>query len=221
MLALKDLLIAAGVLLLAAAFALTLYDLWKAFEICRRRTSVAEGTPQPRPDPDPVRWRSSVALILLACLPLVLAESIVVIPAGMGGVRLSQMRGTLPGTLYSGAHFVTPLVETVQLFDLRDKLFTAGTALQTTAPSTQKAALQDQTLDVQSREGLNIGLAITVRYRLDPHRLDYIETHLPQPVDAQMVPATVASAWRDLAPEYTVREISVLNARKSAVEPPP
>ncbi|HEX4068145.1 MAG TPA: SPFH domain-containing protein [Acidobacteriaceae bacterium] len=207
MLALKDLLIVAGVLLLAAALTLTLYDLWKAFEVARKQTPDPEGRNEPSPESKPIRWRSSVALILLACLPLLLADSIIVIPAGMGGVRISQMRGTVPGTLYSGAHFVTPLVESVQLFDLRDKLFTAGTALQPTAPSAQKAALQEQTLDVQSKEGLNIGLAITVRYRLDPHRLDYIETHLPQPVDAQMVPAVVASAWRDLAPEYTVREI--------------
>jgi regulator of protease activity HflC (stomatin/prohibitin superfamily) len=147
----------------------------------------------------------ATALVLAACLPWLIADSIVVIPAGMGGVRISQLRGTLPDTLYSGAHFVPPLVESVQLFDLRDKLFTAGgTAVQANAPSAQL-------LDVQSKEGLDIGLAITVRYRFDPHRLDYIETHLPQPVDSQIVPAVVASAWRELAPAYTVREIFSTN----------
>jgi regulator of protease activity HflC (stomatin/prohibitin superfamily) len=73
--------------------------------------------------------------------------------------------------------------------------------------SVQKTGLAMQPLDVQSKEGLDIGLAITVRYRLDPHRLDYIESHLPQPVDSQMVPAVVASAWRELTPGYTVRDI--------------
>jgi regulator of protease activity HflC (stomatin/prohibitin superfamily) len=211
MLALKDLLIIAGVLLVAAAFALTLYDLWKALEFHRRLTSAADGAP-PLPEPEPIRWRTSIVLVLVAALPLLLADSIVVIPAGMGGVRVSQLRGTLPGTLYAGAHTVTPLIESVQLFDLRDKLFTAGTAVQPGALSAQKAALEkqplaEQTLDVQSKEGLDIGLAVTVRYHLDPRRLDYIESHLPQPADAQMVPAVVASAWRDLAPNYTVREI--------------
>jgi regulator of protease activity HflC (stomatin/prohibitin superfamily) len=67
--------------------------------------------------------------------------------------------------------------------------------------------MNERALDVQSKEGLDIGLAITVRYRLDPRRLDYIESHLPQPVDSEIVPAVVASAWRDLAPQYTVREI--------------
>ena len=60
---------------------------------------------------------------------------------------------------------------------------------------------------MQSREGLNIGLAITVRYRLDPHKLDSVQAHLPQPADKELVPPVVASAWRELAPQYTVREI--------------
>jgi regulator of protease activity HflC (stomatin/prohibitin superfamily) len=202
MLALKDLLIAAGVLFLVAALAITLYDLWRMFEQRRKLPESADGVTEM--EPVPIRWRGSVVLVVVACLPLLVADSIVVIPAGMGGVRVSEMRGTLPGTLYSGAHFVTPLVESVQVFDLRDKLFTAGVV---EGAGVTKTALEPQPLDVQSKEGLNIGLAITVRYRLDPHRLDYIESHLPQPVDSQMVPAVVASAWRELTPGYTVREI--------------
>ena len=69
-----------------------------------------------------------MALALVACLPLLVASSIVVVPSGMGGVRVSQIRGTMPGTLYPGVHFVTPLVESVETFDLRDHLFTAGIA---------------------------------------------------------------------------------------------
>jgi regulator of protease activity HflC (stomatin/prohibitin superfamily) len=198
MLALKFLLIAAGVLLVAAAFAITLYDLWRHFDYRRKLSAAGEGTPPPE-EPEPVRWRTGIAMVLLSSLPLVLAESIVVIPAGMGGVRVSQIQGTLPGTLYPGTHFITPLVESVQTFDLRDRLFTTG--------AMQGVKSSGQPLDVQSQEGLNIGLAITVRYRLDPHRLDYIESHLPQPVDSGIVPAVVSSAWRELTPNYTVREI--------------
>jgi regulator of protease activity HflC (stomatin/prohibitin superfamily) len=62
-------------------------------------------------------------------------------------------------------------------------------------------------LSVQSLEGLNIGMAVTVRYRLDPAKLDDVQAHMPQPVDKELVPPVVASAWRELAPQYTVREI--------------
>jgi regulator of protease activity HflC (stomatin/prohibitin superfamily) len=62
-------------------------------------------------------------------------------------------------------------------------------------------------LTVQAKEGLSLGMAITVRYRLDPKRLDYIQSHLPQPVETELVPPVVASAWREIAPNYTVREM--------------
>jgi regulator of protease activity HflC (stomatin/prohibitin superfamily) len=132
----------------------------------------------------------------------------------MGGVRISQVNGTEPGTLYPGLHFVTPLVESVQLFDLRDHIFTAGTV------DSGKPGLKNS-MTVQSREGLNIGLAVTVRYRLDPNKLASVQANLPQPADnhptnkdpfagtpgQELVPSVVASAWRELAPSYTVREI--------------
>ena len=74
-------------------------------------------------------------------------------------------------------------------------------------------------LNVQSKEGLNIGLAITVRYRLDPRRLDYVQSHLPQPVETEIVPPVVASAWRELAPSYTVREIFSSSAKRCGNAP--
>jgi regulator of protease activity HflC (stomatin/prohibitin superfamily) len=46
-----------------------------------------------------------------------------------------------------------------------------------------------------------------VRYRLDPNKLSSVQAHLPQPADKELVPPVVASAWRELAPQYTVREI--------------
>jgi regulator of protease activity HflC (stomatin/prohibitin superfamily) len=46
-----------------------------------------------------------------------------------------------------------------------------------------------------------------VRYRLDPKRLDYIQSNMPQPIEKEIVPAVVASAWRELVPNYTVRDV--------------
>ena len=198
MIALKLLLTVAGVLLLTVALAIPLYSLWLRMHAMRRK---AAGETE-IPEPDPIAWRVPVALTLVACLPLMIASSIVVVPSGMGGVRVSQVSGTEPGTLFPGVHFVTPLIDSVETFDLRDHLFTAGMA-----EEGAKSAAPKNGLSVQSREGLNIGLAVTVRYRLDPNKLDNIQAHMPQPVDRELVPPVVASAWRQLAPEYTVREI--------------
>jgi len=202
MLALKMLLTVAGALLLAAAVVIPFYRLW-----LRRKTLGAESDgEETRIKPNEIAWRTSIALAVAACPPLLIAASIVVVPSGMGGVRVSQISGTLPGTLYPGVHFIAPLVDNVQTFDLRDHLFTAG-IVEEGGKKTASAPAQNTGLSVQSREGLNIGLGITVRYRLDPNKLASVQAHLPQPADKELVPPVVASAWRDLAPEYTVREI--------------
>ncbi|MGA2671831.1 MAG: SPFH domain-containing protein [Terracidiphilus sp.] len=208
MIALKLLLTVAGVLLLAAALGIPLFGIWNRIRQARRNAAgetepgQAESAQNEPMAPEEIAWRIPVALALAACLPLLMAASIVVVPSGMGGVRVSQVRGTLPGTLYPGVHFVTPLVESVETFDLRDHLFMAGFV-----EEGGKTAAQKNGLTVQSLEGLNIGLAVTVRYRLDPNKLDSVQAHMPQPVDKELVPPVVASAWRELAPAYTVREI--------------
>ena len=152
------------------------------------------------------RWRISVALVFLACVPILSAFSIVVVPSGMAGVRVSQTSGTLPGTLYPGVHFVIPLIEDVAVFDTRDQIFTTGLSEDGKAAAANVAG-RSQLLDVQAKEGLTLGLAITVRYRLDPKRLDYIESNLPRPVEKEIVPPVVASVWRELIPNYTVRDV--------------
>jgi regulator of protease activity HflC (stomatin/prohibitin superfamily) len=203
MLALKMLLTIAGLLLLASALGIPMYGIWIRFRTARRKTAGETDLLETgKREPSEIAWRGSLALALLASLPLLVATSIVVVPSGMGGVRVSQIRGTIPGTLYPGVHFVTPLVESVETFSLRDHLFTADFI-----EKGGKAGAQGNGLSVQSREGLNIGLAVTVRYRLDPNKLSSVQAHMPQPVDKELVPPVVASAWRELAPEYTVREI--------------
>ncbi|HWT66749.1 MAG TPA: SPFH domain-containing protein, partial [Terracidiphilus sp.] len=158
MLALKLMLTIAGVVLLAAAVGIPVFGLRRA--VMLRRKANAEGTETN--ETVEIAWRGPVALALVACLPLMVAASIVVIPAGMGGVRVSQLGGTEPGTLYPGVHFITPMIDTVEMFDLRDHLFMAGLSTEGT-----KGAAQQGALTVQSLEGLSIGLGVTVRYRLD------------------------------------------------------
>ena len=199
MLALKWLLMAAGVGMFLLAVGILAYDVWMRM----RSRAVRAAAPDVVVETPPVRWRMSVALACLVWGPLLIALAIVVVPAGMAGVRVSQTRGTMSGTLYPGVHGVLPLVERVETFDVRDKLYTTGVV----EDGKKGEAKKKDPLSVQAREGLTMGLAITVRYRLDPKRLDYIQANLPQPVETELVPPVVASAWRELAPNYSVREL--------------
>src|SRR5258708_27959215 len=124
MIAMKMLLTIAGMLLLAAALTMPLYGIWLRIRNVLKKRAGGDGLFLENGilelEPAPIAWRGPVALALVACIPLLIATSMVVVPSGMGGVRISQIGGTEPGTLYPGLHFVKPLVESVQMFDLRD-----------------------------------------------------------------------------------------------------
>jgi regulator of protease activity HflC (stomatin/prohibitin superfamily) len=206
MLLIKYLLMAIGIAMFGSAAAVLGYDVYM---MAMARRTLAQLQPgQTAPEEREVRWRVGVALVVLAWAPILIAMSLVVVPAGMGGVRVSQLSGTLAGTLYPGAHVVRPLIDRVVLFDTRDQLFTTG-GMEDHAIAAEPAAAvgAPELMKVQAKEGLTLGLAITVRYRLDSGRLDYILNNLPQPVEKELVPPVVASTWRELVPNYTVREV--------------
>jgi len=177
MLTLKYLLESVGFGMLAAAAAMVIYDL-----IQRSRP----------------RLRPAGRLAAMALIPLLAGISIVVVPAGAAGVRISQISGTLPGTLYPGLHLVFPLVQGVVLYDARDQMF------QTTF--SEKAS---ESLRVQTKEGLSVALAVAVRYRIDAGKLAYVHSNLPHPVESELVPPVVASTFREIAPNYLVRDLFV------------
>ena len=80
MLALRNLLITGGVGMIFAALCILTYDLYR--ELLYRR---ALETPETAADAVPVavRWRTSLALAMLAWGQLLVAFSIVVVPSGM------------------------------------------------------------------------------------------------------------------------------------------
>ena len=96
MLFLKYLLMSGGIAMIVIAAGILAYDFY--LEIRHRQAQATpEGTPTVAPH---IRWRASLALALLAWGPLLIAAGIVVVPSGMAGVRVSQTKGTLPGTLF-------------------------------------------------------------------------------------------------------------------------
>src|SRR5260370_41916780 len=174
----KYLLMPGGFGLIVAAVSILTYDLYRGV---RYRRALATAGTMPLPPGPQLRWRASLALALLAWGPLLLAFSIVVVASGMAGVRVSQMSGTLPGTLYPGVHLVVPLVEDVTSFDTRDQIFTTGISEDVRAAATN--ARNAQLLDVHAKESLALGLAITVGYRLDHNRQWYIQRNLTYAVE--------------------------------------
>src|SRR6266404_5173038 len=192
MLALKYLLVILGIGLFGSSGALVVYDVYLSSQLRRllgrRRdkttgdaagelagAALSEGA---RDDSNaevgrplrPIRWGLAQRLAAAGVLPLLLAYSIAVVPDGFAGVRVSQIWGARPGTLYPGVHFVTPFFDSVALYDTREQVYSTL--------AWENLKQKGDVLTVQAREGLNIGLAVSVRYRLDPHRLNTIHANL-------------------------------------------
>jgi regulator of protease activity HflC (stomatin/prohibitin superfamily) len=219
MLFLKYLLIAGCFALFACVAGMILYDMFLAYELDRllkrRKPEPATllgsdaGIPEiPAPSPTGVatlrprrriRWSEAARLSVVAALAGLLGASILVVPDGEAGVRVSQLSGVRPRTLYAGTHLIVPLVDRVQLFDVRDRVFS------TTALAVRNDKFE--VLEVQAREGLAVGLEVSVRYRLDPSKLAFIQANVPQPVDSEVVEPTVVAAFHETAPNYIVRDI--------------
>jgi regulator of protease activity HflC (stomatin/prohibitin superfamily) len=224
MIALKFLLMVVGVGLFGSAGAVVAYDVYISSRLrwLLGQSGVqggAEGITPVQPGPfGRVRWELARNLALIGILPVLLALSVAVVPDGFAGIRVSQLFGVRPATLYPGVHFLTPFIDNIVLYDTREQVYTTAASATAEpgplAPAKQPTAATSKTVDevltVQAREGLNIGLAVSVRYRLDPSRLASIHQNLPQPVGQQVVGPVVSSIYRQLAPNYMTREIFAL-----------
>src|SRR5439155_4595883 len=168
----------------------------------RGEGDAASGTELTRRPFRPVRWRLAAQLVAGSFVAAFLAQCIVLVPDGSAGVRLSQIWGVRPGTLYPGVHLVTPLIDSVALYDTREQTYSTA--------ATSPAKPGSDLLTVQAREGLVIGMAVSVRYRLDPSKLTTIHSNLPQPVGQEVVAPVVLTIYRQLAPNYETREVFAL-----------
>jgi len=144
-----------------------------------------------------VAWRRVASWATGGLVIVLVGLGLVVVPAGRAGLRVSQISGIRPGPLGPGVHFVLPLVEDVAVYDVREHVLTTVTA------GDPKA--KGEPLRAQTKEGLEVGLAVSVRYRLDVRRLDHVHANLP--AVAEVVPPVVAAVFRQLVPNYVVREV--------------
>jgi regulator of protease activity HflC (stomatin/prohibitin superfamily) len=224
---LKFLLLGLSFALFGTAAGLVGYDVWIAYQLRRLLTrGTAEGETAPLPflapaaqtrpaeSARPVRWSLAGRLACLALVPFLLSGSMSVVPDGYAGVRVSEISGVQSGTLYPGLHLVTPFVEHIATYDLRDHIYAtsayAGKAAETSAAA-GTGQRKVEVLTVQAREGLAMGIGVAVRYRLDAQRLGFIHTNVPQPVEPEVIAPVVSSIFRDVAAGYVVRDVFTIH----------
>jgi hypothetical protein len=106
----------AAFVLMAAAAAMLLHDLYRLY-----LQSNLILNHQPRPAVIEPRFRAAGRTTALALVCLLTGLSVQVVPTGRAGVRVSQISGTLPGTLYPGFHLVIPVVQTIEQYEIGEQ----------------------------------------------------------------------------------------------------
>src|SRR5450432_2292672 len=118
-----------------------------------------------------------------------------VVPAGEIGIRTNRLTGGI-GVVPEGPTLMVPLVHELRRYPLRDQVYRP----QASASATDAAPFQ-------TVEGLSVGVAVTVRYALDPARIGEVAKRLPSNVGSDLIEPVVDGVLHRALSRHTVREI--------------
>ncbi|MES2324359.1 MAG: SPFH domain-containing protein [Pseudomonadota bacterium] len=113
------------------------------------------------------------------------------LPPGHVGVRVNQLTGSVT-TVREGALWVAPGMHSLRELSLFEQVYQPGRA--------------DDAL-FQSMEGLALGIDLSVRYAIDPARVQAISKSLPPDINGAIVGPAVQGVIYKVFTRYTVREI--------------
>jgi regulator of protease activity HflC (stomatin/prohibitin superfamily) len=133
--------------------------------------------------------------ILGGLLLLVLRPPLQVVSPGEVGVRINRLSGGV-SLAPEGPVLMVPLVHELRRYPLRDQVYRP-----------EHSATADGGAAFQTIEGLSVGVAVTVRYALDPSRVGEVAKRLPSNVGHDLIEPVVDGVLHRALARHTVREI--------------
>ncbi|MCS7067483.1 MAG: prohibitin family protein [Meiothermus sp.] len=144
-----------------------------------------------------------VPLLLLGLAMAAISQSFVVVPAGHVGVVFNVFGGVQPTPLGEGFRIVIPGIQSVILYDARLKEVTLAKG---PAPSGATTPGEDA-INARSKEGLDIGVDVTVQYRIKREEAAQLHRNLgPGYLETLIVPQ-IRSKVRDAVGLFNAAEL--------------
>ena len=137
----------------------------------------------------------AVGVLLGGVLLLVLRPPVQTVLPGEVGVRINHVTGGI-GLLGEGPAIVLPGVHELRHYALRDQVYRP-----------KASATADGAEPFQTVEGLSVGVAVTVRYALDPDRVAEVAKRLPADVGHDLIEPVVDGVLHRELSKHTVREV--------------
>lgn len=142
-------------------------------------------------------------LVIIGLVSAVLSQSFVVIPAGNVGVVFNVLRGVQPQPLGEGTHIVLPFIQEVIIYDARLQEVT----LAVPAPGAREPAPSEEAITARSKEGLEIGVDVTVQYRVKRDEAPLLHRELgPRFLDTLIIPQ-IRSKVRDAVGQFNAADL--------------
>lgn len=150
-----------------------------------------------------------VGLAIAGVVVTIIGGSLTVIPAGQVGVVFSALSGVKQRPLGEGVHFVTPLIDNVFLYDARLREITLSRV-------GEDGSSADESIRARSKEGLDIGVDVTVQFRLKRDEAARLHSQLGPNYISTVVRPQVRSKVRDAIGQFNAADL--ISTQRQAVE---
>jgi regulator of protease activity HflC (stomatin/prohibitin superfamily) len=137
----------------------------------------------------------AVGALIGSAVVAIIRPPVRVVAPGEVGVRINRLTGGI-AVLSEGPAVVLPLLQELRRYPLRDQIYKPRSSASAEGPE-----------PFQTVEGLSVGVAVTVRYALDPNRVGDIAKRLPANVGQEVVEPVVDGVLHRALAKHTVREI--------------
>ncbi len=137
----------------------------------------------------------ALSLLALAVYAVYQHPPVETIGAQEVGLRINRWTGSTT-ILGEGLAVVIPGVHELRHVGLEDHMYRP-----------KRSSTSDGEAPLQSSEGLSLGVELTVRYAVDPQRLDTLGRKLPKNIDKELVDPLLQGVIYRVFTRYTVREI--------------
>lgn len=144
-----------------------------------------------------------VPLLLAGLAIAAISQSFVVVPAGNVGVVFNVFGGVQPTPLGEGFRIVIPGIQSVILYDARLKEVTLANG---PAPSTATTPGEDA-INARSKEGLDIGVDVTVQYRIKRDEAAQLHRNLGPGYLETLITPQIRSKVRDAVGLFNAAEL--------------
>jgi regulator of protease activity HflC (stomatin/prohibitin superfamily) len=144
------------------------------------------------------------AIIGAVILVIMLLQGVKVIGAGERGVIFNAVTGMSPRILVEGMHLVIPFIEQITRYNVRVQTYTMT---RSTNEGKCDYVTVDDSLWAPTREGLKVGIDLSVRYHPDPMKIDALHQRIGPDYEEKIVRPQVRSVTRMAISGYDIMDV--------------